>query len=165
MDTHWSIVFRLVMSCQVGFIIFVYILLFCHRHEKTKLIQIIFRAIMSNLLMNHYLLMGGGPRVVDSTAAFHARVRSSFPGLGGLKKTNMFLPHPSVKLSIVGSLRDLEVACSASNLRGLNFESCVWRAVSSHLDQLSLYVHKSDLWSPIHFILFLGDSLLLLSNH
>ena len=55
---------------------------------------------------------GGGPRVVVSTAAFHARVRGSFPGLGGLKERNMFLPHPLVKLSIVGSLRDQKVACS-----------------------------------------------------
>ena len=30
---------------------------------------------------------GGGPRVVFSTAAFHARVRGSVPGLGGLKET------------------------------------------------------------------------------
>ena len=50
--------------------------------------------------------MGEGPRVVVSTAAFHARVRGLFPGLGGLKETNMFLPYPLVKLSIVGSLRD-----------------------------------------------------------
>ena len=35
---------------------------------------------------------GGGPRVVASTAAFHARVRGSVPGLGGLKETKMFLP-------------------------------------------------------------------------
>ena len=49
---------------------------------------------------------GGGPRVVVSTAAFHARVRGSVPGLGGLKETKMFLPHPRVKVSIVGSLRD-----------------------------------------------------------
>ena len=76
--------------------------------------------------------MGGGPKVVVSTAAFHARVRGSFPGLGGLKETKMFLPHPLVKLSGVESLRDREVACSASDLQGLNFESCVWRAVSSH---------------------------------
>ena len=32
--------------------------------------------------------MGGGPRVVVSTAAFHARVRGLVPGLGGLKETN-----------------------------------------------------------------------------
>ena len=59
---------------------------------------------------------GRDPRVVLSTAAFHARVRGSVPGLGGLKETKMFLPHPHVKLSIVGSLRDREV----------------WRTVSSY---------------------------------
>ena len=56
------------------------------------------------------VVMGGGPRVVVSTAAFHARVRGSVPGLGGLEETKMFLPHPRVKVSIVGSLRDREVA-------------------------------------------------------
>ena len=85
-----------------------------------------------------------------STAAFHARVRGSVPGLGGLKETKMFLPHPRVKVSIVGSLRDREVACSASDRQGSNFESCVWRTVSSQsshhlqevlLAQFSLYVH------------------------
>ena len=97
---------------------------------------------------------GGGPRVVVSTAAFHARVRGSVPGLGGFKETKMFLPHPRVKVSIVGSLRDREVACSASDRQGSNFESCVWRTVSSQsshhpqevlLAQFSLYVHKSGL--------------------
>ena len=34
-----------------------------------------------------YNCVGGGPRVVVSTAAFHARVRGSVPGLGGLKET------------------------------------------------------------------------------
>ena len=58
-----------------------------------------------------------------STAAFHARVRGSVPGLGGLKETKMFLPHPRVKVSIVGSLRDREVACSASDRQGSNFEN------------------------------------------
>ena len=57
-------------------------------------------------------------------------------------------------LSIVGSLCDRQLACSASDLRGLNIKSCVWRAVSSHsshhpqeiiLAQFSLYVHKSGL--------------------
>ena len=97
---------------------------------------------------------GGGPRVVVSTAAFHARVRGSVPGLGGFKETKMFLPHPRVKVSIVGSLRDREVACSASDRQGSNFESCVWRTVSSQsshhpqevlLAQFSLYVHKGGL--------------------
>ena len=86
-----------------------------------------------------------------STAAFHARVRGSVPGLGGLKETRMFLPHPRVKVSIAGSLRDREVACSALNRQGSNFESCVWGTVSSQsahhpqevlLVQFSLYVHK-----------------------
>ena len=89
-----------------------------------------------------------------STAAFHARVRSSVPGLGGLKETKLFLPHPRVKVSIVGSLRDREVACSASDRQGPNFKSCVWRTVSSQsshhpqevlLAQFSLYVHKGGL--------------------
>ena len=97
---------------------------------------------------------GGGPGVVVSTAASHARVRGSVPGLGGLKETKMFLPHPRVKVSIVGSFRDREVACSASDRQGSNFESCVWRRVSSQsshhpqevlLAQFSLYVHKGGL--------------------
>ena len=99
-------------------------------------------------------IRGGGPRVVVSTAAFHARVRGSVPGLGGLKETKMFLPHPRVKVSIVGSLRDREVACLATDRQGSNFESCVWRTVSSQsshhpqevlLAQFSLYVHKGGL--------------------
>ena len=104
---------------------------------------------------------GGGPRVVVSTAAFHARVRGSVPGLGGFKETKLFLPHPRVKVSIVGSLRDREVACSASDRQGTNFESCVWRTVSSQsshhpqevlLAQFSLYVHKR--WPKARFISF-----------
>ena len=97
-----------------------------------------------------------------STAAFHARVRGSVPGLGGLKETKLFLPHPRVKVSIVGSLRDREVACSASDRQGSNFESCVWRTVSSQsshhpqevlLAQFSLYVHKGGLKpDSFHFI-------------
>ena len=35
---------------------------------------------------------GGGPKVVVSTAAFHARARGSVPGLGGLKETKCFFP-------------------------------------------------------------------------
>ena len=109
--------------------------------------------------------MGGGPRVVVSTAAFHARVRGSVPGLGGLKETKLFLPHPRVKVSIVGSLRDREVACSASDRQGSNFESCVWRTVSSQsshhpqevlLAQFSLYVHKGGLKPDSFHFIFTG---------
>ena len=114
--------------------------------------------------LSFHLVKGGGPRVVVSTAAFHARVRGSVPGLGGLKETKMFLSHPRVKVSIVGSLRDREVACSASDRQGSNFESCVWRTVSSQsshhpqevlLAQFSLYVHKGGLKpDSFHFISF-----------
>ena len=103
-----------------------------------------------------------------STAAFHARVRGSVPGLGGLKETKLFLPHPRVKVSIVGSLRDREVACSASDRQGSNFESCVWRTVSSQsshhlqevlLAQFSLYVHKGGLKpDSFHFICIIGKA-------
>ena len=106
--------------------------------------------------------LGGGPRVVVSTAAFHARVRGSIPSHGGLQETKMFLPHPRVKVSIVGSLHDREVACSASDRQGSNLESCVWRTVSSQsshhpqevlLAQFSLYVHKGGLKpDSFHFI-------------
>ena len=98
-----------------------------------------------------------------STAAFHARVRGSVPSLGGLRETKMFLSHPRVKVSIVGSLRDREVACSASDRQDSNFESCVWRTVSSQsshhpqevlLAQFSLYVHKGGLKpASFHFCL------------
>ena len=99
-------------------------------------------------------LGGGGPRVVVSTAAFYARVRGLVPGLGGFKETTMFFPYPLVKVSIVGGLRDRDVASSASDRQGSNFESCVWRTVSSHsshhpqevlLAQFSQYVHKGRL--------------------
>ena len=86
----------------------------------------------------------------------------SFDLIGGLKETKMFLPHPRVKVSIVRSLRDREVACSASDRQGSNFESCVWRTVSSQsshhpqevlLAQFSLYVHKGGLKpDSFHFI-------------
>ena len=118
---------------------------------------------ISMKLAYHHNFLGGGPRVVVSTAAFHARVRGSVPGLGGLKETKLFLPHPRVKVSIVGSLRDREVACSASDRQDSNFESCVWRTVSSQsshhpqevlLAQFSLYVHKAGL-KPDSFHLYI----------
>ena len=66
------------------------------------------------------------------------------------------------KVSIVGSLRDQEEACSTSDRQGSNFESCVWRTVSSQsshhpqevlLAQFSLYVHKGGLKpDSFHFL-------------
>ena len=37
-----------------------------------------------------------------STTAFHARVRGSFPGLGGLKETKMILPRSLAKIKYCG---------------------------------------------------------------
>ena len=96
-------------NCSVWFVLFLYLISHTFQFELV-------------LTLHH---KGGGPGVVVSTAAFHARVRGSVPGLGGLKETKMFLPHPRVKVSIVGSLRDREVACSTSDRQGSNFESCV----------------------------------------
>ena len=62
----------------------------------------------------------------------------------------------------MGSLRDREVACSASDRQGSNFESCVWRTVSSQsshhpqevlLAQFSLFVHKGGLKPDSFFVL------------
>ena len=138
---------------------------------KTKEVEVIeFHRIgpiaLHRFLNNHGAISrqkeGGGPKVMVSTAAFHARIRGSVPGLGGLNEAKIFLLHPLVKLSIVGSLRDRKVACSASDSPGSNFESCVRRAVlpfsSYHhqevlLAQFVLYVNKVGLKpDSFHFI-------------
>ena len=85
-------------------------------------------------------------------------------GIQVSKKQKCFFSAYSYKINIVGSLCDREVACSASNRQGSNLESCVWRAVSSHLShhpqdvllaQFSLYVHKGGLkphsFNSFHF--------------
>ena len=135
---------------------------FCHSKEVIYITSLVIGHSWVRERSGFFSPVGGGPRVVVSTAAFHARVRGSVPGLGGLKQTKMFLPHPRVKVSIVGSLRDREVACSVSDRQGSNFESCVWRTVSSQsshhpqevlLAQFSLYVHKGGL-KPDSFHLF-----------
>ena len=65
------------------------------------------------------------------------------------------------RLNIAGSLRAGEVAFSASDRQGSNFESCAWRTVSSHtshhpqeilLAQFSLYVHNGGQKTLISFI-------------
>ena len=112
-------------------------------------------------------------REVVSMATFYARARGSFPGLSDLREKKLFLPHPLVKLSIVGSLRDREVACSASDLQGLNFESRVWRAVSSHsfhhpqevlLTQFSLYMYKSGLKPDAFYFIYCPETHLLVQT-
>ena len=122
--------------------------------ENSSALKIVMTFFIKKQYFTSLQNRGGGPRVVVSTAAFHARVRGSVHGLGGLKETKLFLPHSRVKVSIVGGLRDREVACSASDRQGSNFESCVWRTVSSQsshhpqevlLAQFSLDVHKGGL--------------------
>ena len=100
------------------------------------------------------------------TATFHARVRGSRSRR--FERNKKCFPHPRVKVSIVGSLRDREVACSASDRQGSNFESCVWRTMlsqSSHhpqeviLAQFSLYVHKGGLKpDSFHFVTYTAQS-------
>ena len=99
--------------------------------------------------------MGGGPRVVVSTAAFHARVRGSVPGLGGLKETKMFLPHPRVKVSIVftKSYSPFNAYLSPFNasLLSFNASSLTFNASASTSDAFPspLKLHRSPL-TPIH---------------
>ena len=100
-----------------------------------------------------------------STAAFHARARGSVPDLGGLKKNKkMFLPHPRVKVSIVGSLHDREFACSASDRQG-RISNPV-SGVQCHLTHLTIlrrfswpssaYVHKCGLKPDLyHFPIYI----------
>ena len=73
--------------------------LFCHslhRFMAKQSMSLVFFRDHSRILMSMYsftpslhftYIAGGGPRVVVSTAAFHARVRGSVPGPGGLKQT------------------------------------------------------------------------------
>ena len=79
-----------------------------------------------------------------------------------------------VPVSIGGSLRDREVACSATDRQGSNFESCVWRTVSSQsshhsqevlVARFSLYVHKGGLKpDSFHFTAFHNLKLLKITD-
>ena len=85
---------------------------------------------------------------------------------GWVMENILMMSHADL-VSIVGSLRDREVACSASDRQGSNFESCVWRTVSSQsshhpqevlLAQFSLNVHKGGLKpDSFHFISLHAD--------
>ena len=67
-------------------------------------------------------MQGGSPRVVVSTAVLYARVRVSFPGLGCLNETKMFLPHPGRDPRVVVSTAVLHARARGSfpGLGGLN---------------------------------------------
>ena len=61
----------------------------------------------------------------------------------------MCFPHPLLKLSSVRSLRDREVACSASDRQDLNVESFVWRA-QCHLIRLTIVMRFS--WPSLAYM-------------
>ena len=86
---------------------------------------------------------GGGPRVVVSTAAFHAGVRGSVPDLGGLKKNKMFFPHPRVKLSILGNLRARPQTARARISNPVSGGHVTVSSDSSHNPQEVLPAHLS----------------------
>ena len=105
-------------------------------------------------------MLGGGPRVVVSTAAFHASVRGSFPGLGGLKKNKNVSSPSTRKTQYCGE--PLSPRGSVLGLRPPGFKFCVWRAVSSHsshhpLRRFSwpnLTCIRAQKWHKTRFILF-----------
>ena len=99
-------------------------------------------------------VIGRGSRVMFSTAAFHAKVRGSFPGFGGLKETKLFLPHPLVKLSIVGSFRDPEVACSTSRPPGFEFRILCLEGSVISLSSPSSGGSPGPIYPKPRFILF-----------
>ena len=81
----------------------------------------------------------------------------------GLQISNKQIASPLIRKDSI-LLRDREVACSASD-RQVNFESCVWRAASSHssylpqevlLAQFSQYVHKAGLKTHSFHLICLG---------
>ena len=107
---------------------------------------------------------GGGPGAVFKAACLESRRSQGRTPLchSSFKETKMFLPRSLVEIQYCVSLCDREVVCSASDRQGSNFESCVWRAVSSHsshhpqevfLAQFSLDVHRGGLKShSFHFL-------------
>ena len=88
---------------------------------------------VENSFFNHRL--GGGPRVVVSTAAFHARARGSVPGVGGLKKNKNVSSPSTCETQYCGEPPVLRTVSSQSS----------HRPQEVILAQFSLYVHKGGL--------------------
>ena len=62
-----------------------------------------------------------------------AKITGSNPTLAfKFQRNKIYLPRSLVKIQYCGEHTDQEVACSASDLQVLNFNTCVRRAVSSH---------------------------------
>ena len=132
---------------------------------------------LSALLWLFICLQGLSPgAVVKATCLEKSVIAGSISALAfKFQRNEMFLPCWLVKLNIVGSLRDGEVASSASDRQGLIFESFVWGVVpsdSSHhphevlLAQLSLYVHTGGLKpDSFYFHLFVYNALKVVSRY
>ena len=69
-----------------------------------------------------------------------------------LRITLILFIHMQARI-IVGSLRNREVACSASDRQDSTFKSCVWKAVSSdstHHDMHKVSLSRINLQTTIH---------------
>ena len=141
----------------------------CNRFSASLFIRIIitacpfFWAVISGAVLHVFREQGGGPGAVVKTACLEGRRSRVWAPLrpSRFKEANCFFPAHSWRYNIVGNLHDRELACAASDHRGSNCESRVWRAVPSHsshrpqeitLAQFSLYVHKGGQnRHPFHF--------------
>ena len=83
-----------------------------------------------------------------STAAFHARVLGSVPGLGGLKETKNVYSTSTCESQYWGSLRDREVACSASDRQARISEPV--SGGQCHLNHLTIL--RSFSWPSLAYI-------------
>ena len=98
-------------------------------------------------------ITGGGCGAVVKPACLESWSSKVRPPLwhSSFKDTKCFFPAHSWRFNIVESLRDREVACSASDPQGSNFEFCVWGAVSSHLSQHP-YMHRRFAWPGLAYM-------------
>ena len=120
----------------------------------------------------HRRLVGTTGAIVKAACleSLRSRVRAPlFPS--SFKEAQCFFPTRKM-IQYCGDLRDREVACSASDHQGSNFESCIWRTVSSShsshhpqvfLAKFSLYEHKGGL--KTHSFHFTQEHMRLLLAH
>ena len=101
-----------------------------------------------------------GDRGFESRSGIRVSNKSNVPSMLARKESILW-----------GNFLDREVASLDSDRQGSNFESCIWRAVSSPssphpqevlLDQFGLYVNKGSL-KPHSFHLFAQICLLLIT--
>ena len=115
----------------------------------TKIEQKRQKKVKYNMLINLFkknaihFVSGGPGAVVEAACLQSRRSRVQTPlWLPSFKEAKCFFPSHSKIFNIVGSLRDREVACSASDHHGSHFGARVWRVVSSHIAGGSLMMHQ-----------------------